>query len=440
VSDTRDMQRLLNEWLARSAPGGAPDEAVEHAITTTSQRRPRPAWLAMLRTPPMTTQRHPMVGSPTARLVYLATVLVLATAIATAGLVAGAQLVARAEEPAAANGLIAFDSEGDIWVAEPDGSNVRRLTDDPAVEREPVWSPDGTRLAFLVDGDPGRQDLVHTDTSGGDRVVAAGGLVVPAFFQQGWSPDGTQLTYSSLVEGGTSRVFVAQADGSGATQVGDPSMPAGDPAWSPDGRSIAFRGGSATTAPVEPNDPARRGLYVMDADGSNVRLVSPGADSSPDDVWMPLWSPDSSSIVAHAVDHPGDMTADIWVFLADGQGESRISDGDSDNYWATWSPDGRWVAWDHQVRGQGVRPAFAAPDGTDLDILDEPHLNGWEPVWSPDGTRVVVHLGPEQATSETWMRIPRGDGLGILDPKGKAEMVIIPASSAGNVSWQRLAP
>ena len=138
MNDTRDMQRLLAEWLADSAPDGAPDEAVENAITTTSQQRPRPAWLAMLRTPPMTTQRHPMVGSPTARLVYLATVLLLATAIATAGLVAGAQLVARADEPAAANGLIAFDSEGDIWVAEPDGSNVRRLTDDPAVEREPV--------------------------------------------------------------------------------------------------------------------------------------------------------------------------------------------------------------------------------------------------------------------------------------------------------------
>ena len=66
----------------------------------------------------MTTQRNSMVGSPTARLVYLATVLLLATAIATAGLVAGAQLVARAEEPAAANGLIAFNSEGDIgWPA-----------------------------------------------------------------------------------------------------------------------------------------------------------------------------------------------------------------------------------------------------------------------------------------------------------------------------------
>ena len=47
-----------------------------------------------------------------------------------------------------------------------------------------MWSPDGTRLAFLVDGDPGRQDLVHTDASGGDRIVAARGLVVPGFYNR----------------------------------------------------------------------------------------------------------------------------------------------------------------------------------------------------------------------------------------------------------------
>ena len=138
---------------------------------------------------------------------------------------------------------------------------------------------------------------------------------------------------------------------------------------------------------------------------------------------MPLWSPDSSSIVATAGDTIADNSADILVFQADGQGESDLlgQRRRQRQLLGDLVADGRWVAWDHQAWGHGVRPAFAAPDGTALNILDEPYLNGWEPVWSPDGTRVVVHIGPEQATSESWRSYPRGNDLGIIDPTGQAD-------------------
>ena len=143
---------------------------------------------------------------------------------------------------------------------------------------------------------------MHTDASGGDRVVAARGLVIPRFYQQGWSPDGTQLTYSSYIEGGIPE-GLRRPGRRFRGQPGRGSLAAcQDPAWSPDGRSIAFDGGSAATAPVEPNDPAKYGLYVMDADGSNVRLVSQVTDSTSVFFPMPLWSPDSSSIVTFAGD------------------------------------------------------------------------------------------------------------------------------------------
>ena len=428
MNDTRDMERLLAEWLSTSAPDGAPEEAIENAIKATGQRRPRPTWLTILRTPPMTTERHSMVGSPTARLAYLTTLLVLATAIASAGLVAGAQLVARADEPAIANGLIAFEAEGDIWLADPDGSDVRRLTDTPEAERSPYWSPDGSRLAYLVDREDGTSDIVHTDSAGGDRLVVAHSVPDPGFNHQSWSPDGTRLTYSRLVQGGTWRVFVAQSDGSGAEQVGDSKLLARDPAWSPDGRSIAFQGGSAMVEPVEPTDQPKRGIYVMGTDGSDPRLVSRITGPSLESFWVPLWSPDSSRVatyVGEGYEH------DIWVFEADGQGETMVSDGVSGNFLATWSPDGRRIAWVHGSSGVGVHPAFAAPDGSDVRILREVDIDFWDaPVWSPDGTRVIVHLGPTQA----------GNDLGIVDPEGQEPMTVISVSRPGGVSWQPILP
>jgi Tol biopolymer transport system component len=138
------------------------------------------------------------------------------------------------DQPSAGNGLIAFDTEGDIW-ADPDGSNARRLSDGPETERGPYWSPDGTRLAFIVDTEAGNSDLVHTDASGGARIVVARG-VGEKLNHQSWSPDGTRLPYSAMVEGGTWQIFVGRSDGSGTAQLGDPDLMAKDPAWSPDGR------------------------------------------------------------------------------------------------------------------------------------------------------------------------------------------------------------
>jgi len=425
VSDLCDTERLVADWLMSDTTSGAPTDVVESAIDITGRRRPRPTWLAKLRTPPMTVAQHTLVGSPSARFAYLAVVSILVAALALGGAALGARLVLDTDVPSVHNGLIAFDAEGDIWLADPDGSDVRRLTNGPETEHGPIWSPDGTRLAYLVNDERGTSDLVHSDAAGGDRIVVASGLQEPSVLPQAWSPDGTRLVYSSPGDDGTPRVFVAQADGSGTIQVGDPTLMAKDPAWSPDGRSITFQGGSATEAPVDPSDPPKRGIYVMDADGSDPRLVSQVVGKGEYAFSMPLWSPDSTRIVTYAGPYSG---FDIWVFEADGGGEVRVSDSVGDHYWATWSPDGTRIAFDQQA--QGVRIAIADADGSEVRVLDEPLIDRWEPVWSPDGTRVVVHLGPDMA----------GENLGIVDPDGDAEMVVIPAARPGAVSWQRGEP
>jgi TolB protein len=350
----------------------------------------------------MTTQRRATVGAPTLRLAYLTGLLLLAIAIVGAGIGVGAQLVVRAEEPTAANGLIAFDAEGDIWLANADGSDVRRITADPAEERGPIWSRDGSRLAFMVDRGDGRTDLVTTDAEGGDRILVAASVAVPSLQHQSWSPDGLRLTYSAMVEGGRNNIFVAEADGSGPVQVGDPTLTAKEPAWSPDGRSIAFHGGTSSVEPTDPSGPAKRGVYVMDADGSNIRLVSQVVGSGGFAFSMPLWSPDGSRIVTYV---GSENSHDIWVFDADGGEERNVSNSVGDDSWPTWAPDGERIAFDHfETR---ARVALVDAEGSQPFVLEDPRITNWEPVWSPDGTRFVVHLGPRHTRWSS--RPPRPD-------------------------------
>ena len=91
------------------------------------------------------------VGSPTVRLASIMA-LTLALVLAAAGAVAVGASILQADLPPpfgpARNGLIAFESGGDIWVVDPDGTDRRQLTSAPGLEHSPAWSADGTRLAY----------------------------------------------------------------------------------------------------------------------------------------------------------------------------------------------------------------------------------------------------------------------------------------------------
>ena len=82
----------------------------------------------------------------TIRLVVLTTLLTAAVSAASAG---GAVTTALHGQ----QGKLAFSKDGDIWVANPDGSNVTQLTTDPATDRKPSWSPDGRKIAFSSNRD-----------------------------------------------------------------------------------------------------------------------------------------------------------------------------------------------------------------------------------------------------------------------------------------------
>ena len=168
-----------------------------------------------------------------------------------------------------------------------DGSRKRNLTRDRASDDLPTWSPDGRRIAFLhgrgptAAMPPGYQlYVVNADGSG---LRNLGRIAGPALFasQLVWSPDGRTIYFGR---------YLISTDGSGARKL--PYIPL-IAVWSPDGRQIAFVGNRATGLP----GPGARfkddsEIYVMNADGSGTRRLTHnvGYDGEP------AWSPDGRKI------------------------------------------------------------------------------------------------------------------------------------------------
>jgi len=193
----------------------------------------------------------------------------------------------------------------DIYTMTADGTNVRRLTDDPEADVWPAWSPDGASIAFMSKRD-GDWEIYVMDADGANPrrlTTEAGDDRAPA-----WSPDGIHLLFSSD-RAGNDDIYMMTVDGSQVIQLTDD--PAGDiqPAWSPDGRQILFA--SERSGDWE--------IYLMQADGSGVQRLT--NNSAPD--FEPSWSPDGETIVWHA--GWNNMNEEIFAMNADGSDLRRLT-------------------------------------------------------------------------------------------------------------------
>ena len=127
----------------------------------------------------------------------------------------------------------------------PDGNgdNQRNLTTFPAIDTDPAWSPDGTKIAFTTDRDSGNPEVYVVNASGGIPINLTNNPALDG--DPNWSPDGTKIAFARTVDG-NSDVWVMNADGSGQKRLTRKAADDYDPVWSPDGKKIAFetaRGG-----------------------------------------------------------------------------------------------------------------------------------------------------------------------------------------------------
>jgi Tol biopolymer transport system component len=261
------------------------------------------------------------------------------------------------------------DGNWEIYVMDADGSNPVNLTENPAQDRAPAWSPDGTRIAFTSTRG-GNYEIYVMDADGSNLVRLTNHGAWDDF--PAWSPEGTRIAFMTYRDG-SYEIYVMDADGSNTLNLTD--NPADDvlPAWSPDGTRIAF---------MTDRDGGNREFYVMDADGSNpVNLTNnPAYDS------YPAWSPDGTRIAflsnRNGVDGIyGDY--EIYVMDADGSNPVNLTDNSADDLSPAWSPDGTRIAFRRQLQDNNYEIYVMDADGSNpMRLTNNPAYDDW-PTWSP---------------------------------------------------------
>lgn len=290
------------------------------------------------------------------------------TAVRAATRAKAAESAGEAVLGAAANGRIAFVNGSDIYTMNPDGSDRKQLTFGPEFESDPVWSPDGTKIAFARgNSDAGGIFVMNADGSDQRRLTQFKYDQSPT-----WSPDGTKIAFERTDNSG-SRIFVMNADGSDQRAVASGFE---EPAWSPDGLKLAVTD--------------FYGIYLINFDGSNqTRITEPTSVLFWPADYDPAWSPDGSKITFTRGDgcFMGCSTEDIWVVNADGSNPTKLAG--SAAYTSAWSPDGTKIIFGQTVNCYNSSNYCLSlfvmnPDGSGItNITNTNGKNEWSPSWQP---------------------------------------------------------
>jgi His/Glu/Gln/Arg/opine family amino acid ABC transporter permease subunit len=235
----------------------------------------------------------------------------------------------------------------DIYAVDRESLDLTPIATSAAFEGFPVWSPDGSQVAYLAQregdvfdiyvvqpGEEGAAPITQGFGAYGDRDTLT--------TQLSWSPDGERIAFMMQHDGHVD-IFTMRPDGSDVTQVTDAAQDALFPVWSPDGSRIAF---------VASGEDDIQTASVIDVDGGNLVQLTNGKSR---DRHL-RWSPDGQQIafesqVDYGTEERSAINIDIFIAQARGGRLRRMMFAGNDDKWPTWSADGSQIAFSTTLSG-----------------------------------------------------------------------------------------
>jgi tricorn protease-like protein len=250
------------------------------------------------------------------------------------------------------------DGNSEIYTVNTDGSDLTRLTDNPAFDGEPTWSPDGERILFSSDRD-GNYEIYSMQADGSDVTRLTD---EPANdFAPAWSPNGELIAFMTE-RNGSADIYLMRADGSEPTPFIASQSHDVSPTWSHATQEIAFAS----------NQAGGSDLYISDSKGE-VRRVTEGIN-----VFSPNWAPNGRFI---AFTGEVDQNVDIYIVSPDGTNLQQVTTDKAKDYLPKWSPDSNYIMF---VSDRDGNPdIYITNDSGDLLRVTDNSATDTVPGWAP---------------------------------------------------------
>ena len=269
------------------------------------------------------------------------------------------------------------EGKPEIYVMDIDGQNLRRLTNNRDNDWWPSWSPDGKRIVFVSERD-GNREIYVMDADGRNPQNLTNDHNEDWY--PSWSPDGKRIAFMSRRDGHiidfapTYEIYVMDADGGNPQNLTNDRNDDRYPSWSPDSERIVFV--SQRPGHFRSKLGITSEIYVMDADGQNQQRLTENRQTD----WYPSWSPDGKRI-AFASDMKGDFeNFEIYVMDADGGNPQNLTKSRGGDSSPSWSPDGKRIAFSSWRDGDSEIYVMDADGGNPQNLTNNPR-DDFSPAW-----------------------------------------------------------